>query len=69
VSVCIAVPSLVHADVYTWHYDDGSTRAVCFIAWPNDRADLVCVRASPVSPSYIIMMIIIIIAIIVNRFV
>jgi len=39
-STMIAAPSLAHADVYTWHFDDGSTRAVCFIDWPQEQADL-----------------------------
>jgi len=39
VSVLIAVPHLVHADVHTWHFGDGSTRVVCFIDWPNENTD------------------------------
>ena len=44
VSVIIASPNLVHADVYTWHFNDGSTRAVCFIDWPHEQADFMYVE-------------------------
>ena len=43
VSTSIAAPNLAHADVYTWHFDDGSTRTVCFIDWPHEQSDLMCV--------------------------
>jgi len=43
VSTIIAAPNLAHADVHTWNFDDGSTRTVCFINWPHQLSDLMCV--------------------------
>ncbi len=34
-SVAIAVPNLLYADVHTWTWDNGRTRTVCFIDWPD----------------------------------
>lgn len=43
VAVFVAVPNLIYADVYTWHFDDGSERTVCFIDWPHKQIDLASV--------------------------
>jgi len=42
-STVIAAPNLAHADLFTWHLNDASTRTVCFIDWPHEHADLMCV--------------------------
>ena len=34
-SVLVAVPNLLFADIHTWHYDNGDTRTVCFLNWPD----------------------------------
>ena len=34
-SVAIAFPNLLYASTHTWNWDNGESRTVCFIQWPD----------------------------------
>ena len=34
-SVLVAVPNLLFAETHTFFYDNGDTRTVCYLNWPD----------------------------------
>ena len=35
VSIWIAFPNLLYAEIYVWYFNNSETRTVCYLLWPD----------------------------------